>query len=84
MVSRYFFRGASLIFFTVLTSDPAIPYLPNQNYLPYDNGNSLDVFMKSPNGNEYLSLVWPGEIQYPLIASGLILLSSGVTVFPGK
>ncbi|KJA15188.1 glycoside hydrolase family 31 protein [Hypholoma sublateritium FD-334 SS-4] len=49
----------------VLTSDPAIPYLPNQNYLPYDNGNSLDVFMKSPNGSEYLSLVWPGVTVFP-------------------
>ncbi|KIJ92581.1 glycoside hydrolase family 31 protein [Laccaria amethystina LaAM-08-1] len=44
----------------VLMTDPAVAYLPNQGYPPYDRGKELDIWLKGPDGKESLRLVWPG------------------------
>ena len=41
-------------------TDPAVAYLPNQDYAPYNRGEALDVWLKGPDGKESLGLVWPG------------------------
>lgn len=45
---------------TVLMTDPAVGYLPGQNYGPYDRGTAADVWLKNANGSSHLGLVWPG------------------------
>ena len=50
-----------LTHFTVLMTDPAVPYQPNAGYPPYDHGHTLDVFLKANNGSESLGVVWPGR-----------------------
>ena len=44
----------------VLMTDPAVPFLPNSGYGPYERGHALDVFLKTKNGSESLGVVWPG------------------------
>lgn len=49
--------------------DSAI-YIPNpnnasDNYTIYDNGHSMDVFLKNPDGSEYIGEVWPGYTVFP-------------------
>ena len=41
-------------------TDPAVAYLPNEDYALYNRGNALDVWLKGPDGKESLALVWPG------------------------
>ncbi|KAI0638733.1 glycosyl hydrolases family 31-domain-containing protein [Trametes polyzona] len=47
--------------------DAAIPILVNDTdvYDPYSRGHELDVFMKNPDGSEYLGQVWPGYTVFP-------------------
>lgn len=47
---------------SVLMTDPAIGYLPNQGYEPYDRGTQLDLWLKTPNGGPSLGVVWPGMV----------------------
>ncbi|KAH7924680.1 glycoside hydrolase family 31 protein [Leucogyrophana mollusca] len=49
----------------VLMTDPAVPYLPNEGYGPYDRGTTDGIFMKMPNGSQALGLVWPGVTVFP-------------------
>ncbi|KAJ7348933.1 alpha-glucosidase [Mycena albidolilacea] len=49
----------------VLMTDPAVGYLPGQNYGPYDRGTAADVWLKNANGSSHLGLVWPGVTVYP-------------------
>lgn len=49
--------------------DSAI-YIPDptnatDNYTFYDRGHELDVFMKNPDGTEYIGDVWPGYTVFP-------------------
>ncbi|TKX20612.1 alpha-glucosidase-3 [Elsinoe australis] len=49
--------------------DSAI-YIPDPNnasdaYETYDQGHELDVFMKNPDGSEYIGIVWPGATVFP-------------------
>ena len=44
-------------------TDPAVAYLPNQGYGPYDRGAALNVWLKAANGSDALGLVWPGKHQ---------------------
>ncbi|GAB7356060.1 hypothetical protein MBLNU459_g6677t1 [Dothideomycetes sp. NU459] len=49
--------------------DSAI-YIPNPEnasdaYSIYDDGHSLDVFLKNPDGSEYIGDVWPGYTVFP-------------------
>lgn len=41
------------------------PYNGSDNYSIYDDGHSLDVFMKNPDGSEYIGEVWPGYTVFP-------------------
>ena len=45
----------------VLMTDPAVPFLPNSGYGPYERGHVLDIFLKAKNGSESLGIVWPGS-----------------------
>ena len=45
---------------SVLMTDPAVGYLPDQGYEPYDRGTELDVWVKTPDGSASLGVVWPG------------------------
>lgn len=49
----------------VLMTDPAVGYLPGENYGPYDRGTEMDVWIKAPNGSASLGLVWPGVTVFP-------------------
>ncbi|KAF3936925.1 Alpha-glucosidase [Dactylella cylindrospora] len=49
--------------------DAAI-YIPNpsnesEKYPSYDRGHELDVFLKNPDGSEYIGAVWPGYTVFP-------------------
>jgi alpha-glucosidase len=49
--------------------DSAI-YIPDPSnatdaYSIYDNGHSLDIFLKNPDGSEYIGEVWPGYTVFP-------------------
>ena len=47
--------------------DNAIPITMNDTdeYEPYTDGHERDVFMKNPNGTEYIGRVWPGYTVFP-------------------
>ncbi|KAI8142903.1 alpha glucosidase [Fennellomyces sp. T-0311] len=43
--------------------DPALS--TNDSYAPYERGHELDVFMKNPDGSEFVGQVWPGYTVFP-------------------
>ncbi|KAI8981496.1 alpha glucosidase [Pilobolus umbonatus] len=47
----------------VMMVDPAIS--ANTSYTPYTRGIELEIFMKNPDGTEYLGQVWPGYTAFP-------------------
>ncbi|KAJ2742533.1 hypothetical protein GGI20_004418 [Coemansia sp. BCRC 34301] len=47
----------------VLISDPAIQH--NSSYAVYARGHKQDVFIKNPDGSEYIGQVWPGYTVFP-------------------
>ncbi|KAJ6606229.1 alpha-glucosidase [Mycena vulgaris] len=49
----------------VLMTDPAVGFLPDQGYGPYDRGTTADIWLKNANGSQHLGLVWPGVTVYP-------------------
>lgn len=59
-------------------TDPAVAYLPDENYGPFDRGAEMDVWIKAPNGSASLGLVWPGVTvfpgMYPLTIRPLLVL----------
>ena len=69
---------------SVLMTDPAIAYLPNQGYEPYDRGTQLDLWLKTPNGGPSLGVVWPGMFYPFWRRKNTLPIYTGVTVFPGK
>lgn len=46
-------------------TDPAVAYQPNTNYIAYDQGKALDIYLKNPNGTDNLGVVWPGVTVFP-------------------
>ena len=49
--------------------DSAI-YIPNPDnasdaYATYTRGHEADVFLKNPDGSEYIGSVWPGYTVFP-------------------
>jgi alpha-glucosidase len=50
-------------FRVVVISDLHIPHQPG--YAPYDSGHAEDVFVKNPDGTEYVGNVWPGPSVFP-------------------
>ncbi|KIJ56461.1 glycoside hydrolase family 31 protein [Sphaerobolus stellatus SS14] len=49
----------------IMMVDPAVAYLENQSYGPFDRGLEADIFLKNPNGTIYKGLVWPGVTAFP-------------------
>ncbi|KAJ7118925.1 alpha-glucosidase [Mycena epipterygia] len=49
----------------VLMTDPAVGFLPDQGYGPYDRGTTADIWLKNANGSQHLGLVWPGVTVFP-------------------
>ncbi|KAF7298389.1 putative alpha/beta-glucosidase agdC [Mycena kentingensis (nom. inval.)] len=49
----------------ILMTDPAVAYLPDGGYGPYDRGTAADIWLKNENGSAHLGLVWPGVTVYP-------------------
>ncbi|KAG2021281.1 alpha glucosidase [Coprinopsis cinerea AmutBmut pab1-1] len=49
----------------IVMTDPAVGYLPNAGYGPYDRGEQLGVWVKNPDGSNHLGLVWPGVTVIP-------------------
>ncbi|KAJ3552717.1 hypothetical protein NM688_g4009 [Phlebia brevispora] len=47
--------------------DAAVPVQSNESdmYLPYLRGVELDVFVKNPDGKEFIGQVWPGYTVFP-------------------
>lgn len=50
--------------------DPAVAYQPGQNYTAYDQGVESSVYLKNPGNTNFtewfVSVVWPGEVVYPV------------------
>jgi len=42
-------------------TDPAVAYVPNVDYPPYDRGKKANIWLKAENGTEFLGVVWPGK-----------------------
>lgn len=53
----------SLGFRVIVIMDPGIK--AEENYLPYQEGQSKDLFVKYPDGAEYQGQVWPGWCAFP-------------------
>jgi alpha-glucosidase len=51
-------------FHLITITDLHIPYLPGQNYAPYETGKAGDNFVKR-NGQDYIGPVWPGPSVFP-------------------
>jgi alpha-glucosidase len=49
----------------VLITDLHIADAPDQSYAPYDSGKAADVFVKNPDGSDYVGTVWPGSAVFP-------------------
>ncbi|KAJ1931840.1 hypothetical protein FBU59_006578, partial [Linderina macrospora] len=47
----------------VLITQPAVHR--NSSYGPYARGKALDVFVKNPDGSEFVSQGWPGYTPFP-------------------
>jgi alpha-glucosidase len=47
----------------VVMVDPAIS--ANTSYTPYTRGVDLDVWIKNPDGSDYIGAVWPGYTTFP-------------------
>jgi alpha-glucosidase len=50
---------------TILITDLHIAAAPGQNYAPYDSGKAADLFVKRPDGADYVGEVWPGPAVFP-------------------
>jgi alpha-glucosidase len=46
-------------------TDLHIAHAANQGYTPYDTGHAGDHFVKSPDGSEFVGIVWPGPAVFP-------------------
>ncbi|KAI8971501.1 alpha glucosidase [Mycotypha africana] len=47
----------------VVMVDPAIS--ANTTYGPYVRGTEMDVWIKNPDGSDYVGMVWPGYTTFP-------------------
>ena len=63
---RHVFRYATTdLFSLVLMTDPAVAYLPDQDYGPFDRGTEADVWLKAANNSSpFIGAVWPGTHSY--------------------
>jgi alpha-glucosidase len=56
-------------FHMVAITDLHIANQPGKNYAPYDTGIAQDVFVKTPEGKNYLGESWPGSSLFPDFSS---------------
>ncbi|KAI0648521.1 alpha-glucosidase [Trametes meyenii] len=50
----------------VLMTDPAVAYLPDEGYGPFNRGTEADIWLKAENGSSpFLGAVWPGVTVFP-------------------
>ena len=50
----------------VLMTDPAVAYLPGQDYGTFDRGNESGVWLMAANDSSpFLGVVWPGVTVFP-------------------
>lgn len=50
----------------VLMVDPAVGYIPDSDYGPYNRGTEADIWLKAANGSSpHLGAVWPGVAVWP-------------------
>jgi alpha-glucosidase len=49
----------------VTITDLHIAHAVNQGYSPYDTGHAGNHFVKSPDGSEFVGIVWPGPAVFP-------------------
>ncbi|KAH6907030.1 alpha-glucosidase [Coprinopsis sp. MPI-PUGE-AT-0042] len=49
----------------ITMTDPAVGYLPEEEYEPLDRGSEMDVWLKNQNGSYHYGLVWPGVTVFP-------------------
>ena len=55
-----------LMLASVLMTDPAIAYLPDEDYGPFDRGTAADIWLKAANNSSpFLGAVWPGVTVFP-------------------
>lgn len=52
-------------FHLVNITDLHIAHAAHQGYMPYDTGHAGDHFVKSPDGSEFVGIVWPGAAVFP-------------------
>ncbi len=61
MVTDFRARGLR----TIAITDLHIARAPGRGYAPYDTGVAQDVFVKNPDGTDYVGPVWPGLSVFP-------------------
>ncbi|KAH9857437.1 alpha-glucosidase [Lenzites betulinus] len=50
----------------ILMTDPAVAYISDGSYPPFDRGNKADIWLKAANGSSpFLGAVWPGVTVFP-------------------
>jgi alpha-glucosidase len=49
----------------VLINDLHIPHVTDGSYAPYTSGHEAGIFVKNPDGSEYVGKVWPGDSVFP-------------------
>jgi alpha-glucosidase len=49
----------------VLITDLHVAYVPEGGYAPYDSGKAAGIFLKMPDGSDYVGKVWPGNSVFP-------------------
>lgn len=49
----------------IVMTDPAVAYTPDEDYGSFHRGTDMDVWMKTPEGEYQLGIVWPGATVYP-------------------
>ncbi len=50
---------------TVVITDLHVADLPGVSYKPYDEGKAGDHFVKTPDGSDFVGVVWPGKSVFP-------------------
>ena len=49
----------------VLINDLHVAHVTDGSYAPYTSGHEAGIFVKNPDGSEYVGKVWPGDSVFP-------------------
>jgi alpha-glucosidase len=49
----------------VLITDLHVAHVPEGGYAAYDSGKAAGIFLKMPDGSDYVGKVWPGDSVFP-------------------